>query len=110
MGAGNGPDMRRSTYCLIVLCINMLLIGLIYAHASSRRRGDASSLAHMAGEVARLELTDLCLFTESRYTRHLSQADLYSAFQDHPISLEHFPAGSVAGPPRGIRRLHDTLD
>jgi len=102
--------MRRSTYCLIVLCINMLLMGLIYAHASSGRRGDASSLARMAGEMGRLELTDLCLFTESRYTRHLSQTDLYSAFQDHPVSLEHFPAGSVAGPPRGVRRLHETLD
>jgi hypothetical protein len=102
--------MRKSTYCVIVLCINMLLMGLIYAHASLRLRGDASSLARMAGEVGRLELTDLCLFTESRYTRHLSQADLYSAFQDHPVSLEHFPAGSVADPPRRVRRLYDTLD
>jgi len=49
--------------------------------------------------VAALQLSDLALFTESRYTRHLSQADLHSAFQDHPGALEHFPSGSLAGPP-----------
>ena len=46
-----------------------------------------------------LHLTDLCLFTEARYTRHLSQADLQSAFQDHPLSFEHFPSGSLTLPP-----------
>ncbi len=102
--------MRRSTYCLILICINMLFLGLICVHASLRRHIDGPSLAQMAWEVRRMELTDLCLFTESRYTRHLSQTDLYSAFQDHPASLEHFPAGSVAGPPLGVRRLHDALD
>ncbi len=45
--------------------------------------------------VTQLQLTDLCLFTEAGYTRHLSQADLPSAFQDHPLGLEHFPTGSL---------------
>lgn len=49
--------------------------------------------------VERLQLTDLCLFTEARYTRHLSQADLYAPFQDHPMSFEHFPSGSHTLPP-----------
>ena len=49
--------------------------------------------------VQTLQLTDLCLFTEARYTRHLSQADLFSAFQDHPMSFEHFPSGSLTLPP-----------
>ena len=48
--------------------------------------------------VRKLGLTDLCLFTEARYTRHLSQADLASAFQDHPMSFEHFPSGSLTLP------------
>jgi hypothetical protein len=50
--------------------------------------------------VQNLRLTDLCLFTEARYTRHPSMADLHSAFQDHPLSLEHFPSGSLTTPPR----------
>ena len=60
--------------------------------------------------AARLELTDLCLFTEARYTRHLSQADIHSAFQDHPVSLEHFPSGSLVTPPRALTIDHANLD
>lgn len=57
-----------------------------------------------------LHLTDLCLFTEARYTRHLSQADLSTPFQDHPISLEHFPSGSFLGAPENIRKINEALD
>ncbi|WP_342666821.1 hypothetical protein [Geopsychrobacter electrodiphilus] len=48
-----------------------------------------------------LSLTDLALWTEARYTRHPSMADLFSPFQDHPGAFDHFPAGSLmipAGP------------
>ena len=46
-----------------------------------------------------LKLTDLTLFSDARYTRHPSQADLFSAFQDYPGSIEHFPSGSISPPP-----------
>mgnify|MGYP005844122289 CR=1 FL=1 len=46
-----------------------------------------------------LLLTDLCLFTDARYLRHLSQADLHSAFQDNPTALDYFPSGSLVLPP-----------
>lgn len=49
--------------------------------------------------VARLGLTDLALMTEARYTRHPTQTDLHSAFQDHPMAQEHFPTGSLIAPP-----------
>ena len=48
--------------------------------------------------VKQLKLTDLSLWTEARYTRHPSQADVFTAFQDSPSSFEHFPAGSIIGP------------
>jgi hypothetical protein len=47
-----------------------------------------------------LQLTDPALFTEARYARHLSQADRHAAFQDHPMALEHFPAGAMVLPPK----------
>jgi hypothetical protein len=50
--------------------------------------------------VKALHLTDFAWFTEARYTRHLSQADAFSAFQDGPVAMEHFPAGSLVQPPR----------
>lgn len=53
--------------------------------------------------VERLELTDLAIWTEARYTRHPSQADFFAPFQDGPSSLEHFPAGSVVGAPDRLR-------
>lgn len=51
--------------------------------------------------VSQLRLTDLALCSEARYTRHPSQADLFSAFQDYPGSFEHFPTGSIILPQLG---------
>lgn len=48
--------------------------------------------------VSRLGLTDFAIWTEARYTRHPSQTDFFSPFQEFPSSLEHFPAGSVMAP------------
>ena len=64
-------------------------------------QGPAGEAATARSQVlaAKLQLTDLSLFTEARYIRHLSMADRFSAFQDHPLSLEHFPSGSLIGPP-----------
>ncbi|MCK7500019.1 MAG: hypothetical protein MZW92_64010 [Comamonadaceae bacterium] len=76
---------------------------------SPSRSGGRSGAAQGAGGETR-ELTDLCLFTEARYTRHPSQADLHSAFQDHPLALEHFPTGSLIVPPAGIARAYEKLD
>ncbi|MDP3296356.1 MAG: hypothetical protein Q8N09_02000 [Thermodesulfovibrionia bacterium] len=53
--------------------------------------------------VRELMLTDLSIWTEARYTRHPSQADLFTPFQDFPSSVEHFPAGSIIAPPENIK-------
>jgi hypothetical protein len=102
--------VRKSSLCLMLLVTGVLLCGLMFAHAAARRQADSAHIASLTLVVKNLELTDLCLFTEARYTRHLSQADLYSAFQDHPTALEHFPTGSIAGPPAALRRLNEKLD
>ena len=54
--------------------------------------------------VSRLGLTDFAIWTEARYTRHPSQTDFFSSFQDFPSSPDHFPAGSVIAPVRGTLR------
>lgn len=97
--------VRKSDLCLILLIFLLIACGLMFVHAAARRQADAAHIAQLAAVVKKLELTDLCLFTEARYTRHLSQADMYSAFQDHPVALEHFPTGSLAGPTVRQRRL-----
>jgi hypothetical protein len=57
--------------------------------------------------VDRLMLTDFALWTEARYTRNPSQADLFTPFQDFPSAIEHFPAGSIMAPGKitGTTRL-----
>ncbi|MEO8594280.1 MAG: hypothetical protein ABI759_13265 [Candidatus Solibacter sp.] len=70
----------------------------------------APGLVQASDLAERLDLTDLCLFTEARYTRHLSQADLHSAFQDHPTALDHFPSGSLVPPPQTLTNDHANLD
>jgi hypothetical protein len=101
---------RKSGLCLSLLGAGVLLVGLMFTHAYLQRLSDVPSIARVAAVAGRLELTDLALFTEARYTRNPSQTDFYSAFQDHPASLEHFPMGSMAGPPAGLRRQHGTMD
>jgi hypothetical protein len=103
-------SIRKSSLALSLLGFSVLLLGLMFIHATLQRQADGPFIDRMAGVVRNLGLTDLCLFTEARYTRHLSQADLYSAFQDHPVALEHFPTGSIAAPPAGLRRLNGKLD
>ena len=69
------------------------------ADAGRLRAERANETASTRELAARLGLADIALFTEARYTRHPAQADLHSAFQDHPVALEHFPSGSLM-PPR----------
>jgi len=102
--------MRSSDRALIFLALAAGGFALTFADAARLRAAGVSTTAEMRQLVERLGLTDPVLFTEARYTRHPSQADLQSAFQDHPTALEHFPTGSIAGPPAGLRRLNDKLD
>ncbi|RJR33305.1 MAG: hypothetical protein C4576_28260 [Desulfobacteraceae bacterium] len=80
-----------------------MFLGLLFLDAHFRREASLSLISDRAAMVRKLQLTDLCLFTEARYTRHLSQADLHSPFQDYPMSAEHFPAGSLTRPPRQLK-------
>jgi hypothetical protein len=91
---------RKSDAFLGFLGIMILVIGLLYLDARLSQRIDVSASRERRAIVRVLNLTDLCLVTEARYTRHPSMADLHTAFQEHPLSLEHFPSGSfIAVPP-----------
>jgi len=95
--------MRKSDVFILITCLNLALLLLLAVHASRGEKAAAASIAVSAGLVKELRLTDLCLFTEARYTRHPSMADLHAPFQDHPGALDHFPSGSLVSPPRFSR-------
>lgn len=90
--------MRYSHQVLAFLGLLCALVLVSLADALVKSDAAQDQLARKAGIVRALELTDLSLFTEARYTRHLSQADRHTAFQDHPMGIEHFPTGSLVTP------------
>ncbi len=97
--------MRKSDIFFIYMAVNLALAGAALVHSHLTVDEALESIKHQAAMVRELGLTDLALFTEARYTRNPSQADRSTPFQDHPMSLEHFPTGSIVEPPEVVRRL-----
>ncbi len=97
----------RVYFCLIVLLL-ATLAGLTGWAQKASATFLADELPARRQLVSVLSLTDLALWTEARYTRHPSMADLFSPFQDHPAAFDHFPAGSLMAPasPRPETTLH----
>jgi len=94
---------RKSDFFFVYLAVGVLLISFMFLDAALSRRLDRESLQERREIVRVLMLTDLCLFTEARYTRHPSMTDLNTPFQDHPMSLEHFPSGAIMAPPLHLK-------
>ena len=97
---------RPADRALLLLALGIVACVGCFVDAAWRSATAGEAQALRARLVRELRLTDLAQFTEARYTRHPSQADLHSAFQDHPLALEHFPTGSLLSPPAALR---DTL-
>jgi hypothetical protein len=95
---------RRPSDIFVLFCLTgVLLLVLAMVHSRSREQSRKATEDITARVVATLGLTDLCLSTEARHTRHPSQADRSTAFQSHPLALDHFPSGSCIGPPPALR-------
>ena len=102
--------MRRpSSLAFLLLALLGLIFVLIFAHSWRLTATEQSRLEANRTLVTQLGLTDLALFSESRYTRHPSQADLHSALQDHPGAFDHFPTGSLLSPPAHLTATHERL-
>lgn len=95
---------------IFILSIIVLVSVLVVLNIASVLHGhhDHTRGAHLSQLTKSLQLTDLAIWTESRYTRHPSQADRFSAFQDIPAALERFPAGSLVVPPSMIVAFEKT--
>jgi hypothetical protein len=81
----------------VSLCL-FLIIGLFTE--SERAVSRFGRTVRDLGEItSSLKLTDISFSNDARYTRNPSQSDVFSAFQDYPGSIEHFPSGSVIATP-----------
>lgn len=90
--------MKYKYFLSVILCQSLLLTVLLWngQREIEQRRPE---LAGKRSLVKKLQLTDFAIWTEARYARHPSQADLFTPYQDFPSSIEHFPAGSIMAPP-----------
>ncbi|MEN8263729.1 MAG: hypothetical protein ABFR82_09725 [Nitrospirota bacterium] len=85
---------------ILLECL-LLLFFYLFSYISIEKRQE--EIISKRALVKKLMLTDLAIWTEARYTRHPSQADLFTPFQDYPASIEHFPSGSIIAPPENIK-------
>jgi len=90
--------MRPSTCFFLLLLAFLSFDGLLFHlwQADSTERAEA--IRQQQTMVATLGLTDLCVATEARYTRHPAVSDPIAPFMDHPGAIEHFPSGSFLRP------------
>jgi hypothetical protein len=95
--------MRLSIQFLLFTAANLIIFLLLPLHARYVQKRPGSDANLQIAELRSLHVTDLCLATEARYTRHPSMADRHAPFQEHPLALEHFPSGSLILPviPKG---------
>jgi len=91
--------MRPFSWLMIVVFLFLFTDGVMLSFAVKQGYRRAESLRLERQLVAALTLTDLCLSTEARYTRHPSVSDPVVPFMDHPGAIEHFPSGSFWSPP-----------
>lgn len=92
--------LRLSTTSLSVLAVALAAALATLVDAALRFDPEARARRNRAALAETLQLSDLSLFTEARYTRHPALADLHSAFQDHPAALDHFPSAAWMPPTR----------
>ncbi|MDH3391270.1 MAG: hypothetical protein OEL85_05695 [Desulfobulbaceae bacterium] len=86
--------MRPSHILLIIILVLFFVDGSLFIHSQKLNEELRSDEEIQKIAVAGLGLTDLCVATEARYTRHPAVSDPMAPFMDHPGALEHFPTGS----------------
>lgn len=92
--------MRRADIFGLLTSTGIILLMTLMVHGTADDATETKRLVRMQLLVAELQLTDLALLTEARYTRHPTQADHFAPFQDHPLALDHFPSGMFWSPRR----------
>ncbi len=91
--------MRPSLILFLVLVTLLLADGGLYIHMRHLHTRELKSSQIADITTSALGLSDLCVSTEARYTRHPAVSDAMAPFMDHPGAIEHFPTGSFWLPP-----------
>ncbi|KJS28942.1 MAG: hypothetical protein VR64_22050 [Desulfatitalea sp. BRH_c12] len=87
--------MRYRWFLMLAAIEGIVLFSMVTSGKFTSERAESVRRANQQ-LIEVFDLTDLALWTGARYTRHVSQADLFSAFQDSMGALERFPEGGMA--------------
>jgi hypothetical protein len=91
--------LRKSTVFGLFVLVCVLSLAVLTVVSEIRVSRFLARSRDLREITSALKLTDMSFTDDARYTRNPSQADIFSAFQDYPGSIEHFPSGSVTPPP-----------
>ncbi len=94
--------MRPAFFFFLFLIFIASLDGMLFYAALNGRYQQQVDLPLLHNVANGLGLTDLCVATEARYTRHPAVSDVLVPFMDHPGGMEHFPTGSFFAPPSNV--------
>ncbi len=89
------PSQVFFTLIFLIIVGDGLLI--VLTHHLRQQQHEQQDL--LLSVTAALGLTDLCISTEARYTRHPAISDPVAPFMDHPGAIEHFPTGTFWSAP-----------
>ncbi len=92
--------IQRPVHFFLSLLVVLFIVDLFLYFTSLDRQEKMYQNGRIYDVVTSgLGLTDLCVSTEARYTRHPAVSDPMAPFMDHPGAVEHFPSGSFWAPP-----------
>ena len=83
---------------LIVTVVQMVVLVLLFVLPFKGVR--QTNYVQKQRVLQRFSLTDYCLSTESRHTRHINFPEIIAPFQDLPGYHDHFPSSSFFKPQR----------
>lgn len=94
----------RPIHFFVLLLVALSILDISFYFVAQKRQAYLAENRQLYDIVTSgLGLTDLCLSTEARYTRHPAVSDPVVPFMDHPGAIEHFPTGSFWTPPYSLK-------
>ena len=99
----------RPIHIFVLLLGGLCILNVfLYLVSLSRQENLRTNIAVLDVVTSGLGLTDICVATEARYTRHPAISDPLVPFMDHPGAIEHFPTGSFWSPPSILPEQKDS--
>lgn len=98
--------MKTSRARLFLIFTGVQLLILVILFVTPLKGSRRTNYAQKKQVLQRFSLTDYCLSTESRHTRHINFPEVIAPFQDLPGYHDHFPSSSFFKPQRQRLEMH----